>query len=133
VASRFVNKAESIEDALKLKTIGLQRLEDFRGVRRELEEQQARQAAKTDELKWVFRSLDGVLSAWLVLFSLRLSDEEGRYLGLTKSDARRRKKTQRSTHSRLLLTKKVPMLLPSLARQKTTKTKKACSALVCNA
>jgi hypothetical protein len=52
-AARFVNKADSIEDALKLKTIGLQRLEDFRGVRRELEEQQARQAAKTDELKWV--------------------------------------------------------------------------------
>ena len=42
-----------MEDSLKKSTVGLVRLEDFQQRRKELEELKAREAAKTDELRYV--------------------------------------------------------------------------------
>ena len=42
---------------LKKSTVGLVRLEDFQQRRKELEEAKAREAARTNELKYVFRTL----------------------------------------------------------------------------
>jgi protein FAM50 len=53
-ASRFVGQNDSIEDNLKYSTVGLVRLEDFQQRRKELEEARAREAARTNELKYVF-------------------------------------------------------------------------------
>lgn len=52
-ASRFVGRTEGLEETLKTETVGLQRLEDFQSKKKALEEQIAREAARTDELKWV--------------------------------------------------------------------------------
>jgi protein FAM50 len=52
-ANRFVGQNESIEDSLKNKTIGLLKLEDFQKTKKELEEAKAREAARTNELKYV--------------------------------------------------------------------------------
>lgn len=51
--ARFIGQNDSMEDTLKKTTVGLVRLEDFQQRRRELEEAKAREAAKTDELKYV--------------------------------------------------------------------------------
>lgn len=53
--SRFVGQNDSMEDSLKKSTVGLVRLEDFQQRRKELEEAKAREAAQTDELKYVVR------------------------------------------------------------------------------
>ena len=51
-ANRFIaNSVNSVEDTLKLQTVGFQKLEDFQLKKRALEEQRAREAARTDELK----------------------------------------------------------------------------------
>lgn len=50
-ASRFVGRTEGLEETLKTETVGLQRLEDFQSKKKALEEQIAREAARTDELK----------------------------------------------------------------------------------
>jgi protein FAM50 len=52
-AIRFVGQNESIEETLKNKTIGLVKLEDFQKTKKELEEAKAREAARTNELKYV--------------------------------------------------------------------------------
>ena len=49
--ARFVGQSDSIDESLKKQTVGLVRLEDFQNKRRQLEEAQARSAARTDELK----------------------------------------------------------------------------------
>lgn len=51
--ARFVGQHETVEESLRRQTVGLQRLEDFQQKRKELEELKAREAAKTDELKYV--------------------------------------------------------------------------------
>lgn len=50
-ANRFVGQSDSLDDALKNSTVGLVHLEDFQEKRRALEEAQAREAARTSELK----------------------------------------------------------------------------------
>ncbi|KNZ78419.1 FAM50 like protein [Termitomyces sp. J132] len=52
-ANRFVGQHDSMEDTLKHNTVGLVRLEDFQQKRKELEEAKAREAAKTNDLKYV--------------------------------------------------------------------------------
>lgn len=53
-SNRFVGQNDSMEDTLKKSTVGLVRLEDFQQKRKELEEAKAREAARTNELKYVF-------------------------------------------------------------------------------
>ena len=48
---RFVGQNDSVEDSLKRHTVGLVHLEDFQARRKELEEERARAAAKSDNLK----------------------------------------------------------------------------------
>lgn len=52
-AQRFVGQNDSMEETLKNSTVGLVRLEDFQQRRKELEEQKLREAARTNELKYV--------------------------------------------------------------------------------
>lgn len=52
--NRFVGQNDSMEESLKKSTIGLVRLEDFQNRRKELEEAKAREAARTDELKYIY-------------------------------------------------------------------------------
>ena len=52
-SNRFVGQNDSMEDTLKKSTVGLVRLEDFQQRRKELEEAKAREAARTNELKYV--------------------------------------------------------------------------------
>ncbi len=49
--ARFVGQNDSMEDTLKKSTVGLVLLEDFMQKRKELEEEKAREAAKTNALK----------------------------------------------------------------------------------
>ena len=68
-SNRFVGQNDSMEDTLKKSTVGLVRLEDFQQRRKELEEAKAREAARTNELKYVFRTslLRGMESfGWLI-------------------------------------------------------------------
>lgn len=46
-----MGKTDSVEDSLKLQTMGLQRLEDFTAKKRALEEQRQREAAQTADLE----------------------------------------------------------------------------------
>lgn len=55
-SNRFVGQNDSMEDTLKKSTVGLVRLEDFQQRRKELEEAKAREAARTNELKYVRHS-----------------------------------------------------------------------------
>ncbi|KAF9075143.1 XAP5, circadian clock regulator-domain-containing protein [Rhodocollybia butyracea] len=48
---RFVNPSDSVEDSLKNSTVGLVHLEEFQQKRKELEEQRAREAARSDKVK----------------------------------------------------------------------------------
>jgi len=64
--SRFVGQNDSMEDSLKNNTIGLVKLEDFQQKRKEIEEIKAREAARTNELKYVHIQV-------LLLHSLSLS------------------------------------------------------------
>lgn len=50
---RFVGQNDSMEDSLKYSTVGLVHLEEFQQKRKELEEAKAREAARTNELKYV--------------------------------------------------------------------------------
>ncbi|CCM02086.1 uncharacterized protein FIBRA_04163 [Fibroporia radiculosa] len=52
-SNRFVGQNDSVEDTLKKSTVGLVKLEDFQQRRKELEEAKAREAARTNELKYV--------------------------------------------------------------------------------
>ena len=52
-SNRFAGQNDSMEDTLKQSTVGLVRLEDFQQRRKELEEAKAREAARTNELKYV--------------------------------------------------------------------------------
>ena len=53
-SNRFVGQNDSMEDTLKKSTVGLVRLEEFQQKRKELEEAKVREAARTNELKYVF-------------------------------------------------------------------------------
>ena len=55
-SNRFVGQNDSMEDTLKKSTVGLVRLEDFQQRRKKLEEAKAREAACTNELKYVWNS-----------------------------------------------------------------------------
>lgn len=57
-ANRFVGQNDSLEDSLHHKTIGLVKLEDFQKTKKELEEAKAREAARTNELKYVVTFID---------------------------------------------------------------------------
>ena len=63
--ARFIGQNDSMEDTLKKTTVGLVRLEDFQQKRKEIEEAKAREAAKSDELKYVFILLI-FLARWLI-------------------------------------------------------------------
>jgi len=52
-ANRFVGQNDSMEESLKNSTVGLVKLEDFQQRRKELEEQKVREAARSNELKYV--------------------------------------------------------------------------------
>jgi protein FAM50 len=52
-ANRFVGQNDSVEDHLKQSTVGLVKLEEFQQRRKEIEEARAREAARTNELKYV--------------------------------------------------------------------------------
>ena len=64
--NRFVGQNDSMEESLKNNTIGLVRLEDFQKKKKELEEAKAREAARSNDLKYVlFLSLlTSPASAW---------------------------------------------------------------------
>lgn len=49
--SKFVTQYEDVEDSLKKETIGLVKLEDFQKIRKEIQVQKEREAARTAELK----------------------------------------------------------------------------------
>ena len=51
--NRFVGQNDSVEDSLKNSTVGLVRLEEFQQKRKEIEEARAREAAQSNELKYV--------------------------------------------------------------------------------
>lgn len=58
-SNRFVGQNDSMEDSLKRSTVGLVRLEDFQARRKEIQEAKEREAAMTNELKYVLlTSLD---------------------------------------------------------------------------
>jgi hypothetical protein len=52
-ADRFVGKSDSMEESLKMQTVGLVKLEDFQQKRQALEEEKLREAARSNELKLV--------------------------------------------------------------------------------
>lgn len=52
-ASRFVGQNDSMADSLVKSTVGLVQLDEFTQKRKDLEEAKAREAARSDELKWV--------------------------------------------------------------------------------
>lgn len=52
-SNRFVGENDSMEESLKKHTVGLVHLEEFQQRRKELEELKAREAAMTNELKYV--------------------------------------------------------------------------------
>ena len=55
-SNRFVGQNDSMEDTLKKSTVGLVKLEEFQQRRKELEEAKAREAARSNELKYVCRA-----------------------------------------------------------------------------
>ncbi|EIW60397.1 XAP5-domain-containing protein [Trametes versicolor FP-101664 SS1] len=83
--NRFIGQNDSMEDTLKLSTVGLVRLEDFQQRRKELEEAKAREAARTSELKYdLFRDEKKVKKrkkANKATLSFALDDEEGEESG----------------------------------------------------
>lgn len=56
-ANRFVGQNDSVEESLKNRTVGLVHLEEFQQRRKELEEQKAREAARSNDLKYVMFKL----------------------------------------------------------------------------
>lgn len=59
--NRFVGQHDSVEETLKLSTVGLVSLDVFQQRRQELEEAQAREAASTSDLKYVVSFLIFIL------------------------------------------------------------------------
>ena len=100
-SNRFVGQNDSMEDTLKQSTVGLVRLEDFQQRRKELEEAKAREAARTNELKYVVHSYSVVCKTVACrATSLRtdcLPDVEGLFRDEKK--VKKRKKTAKSTLS----------------------------------
>ncbi|KAI0721723.1 XAP5-domain-containing protein [Cerioporus squamosus] len=80
-SNRFVGQNDSMEDTLKNSTVGLVRLEDFQQRRKELEEAKAREAARTNSLKYgLFRDEKKVKKRKKTAkstLSFALDDEEG--------------------------------------------------------
>ncbi|KAF7323157.1 hypothetical protein HMN09_00096000 [Mycena chlorophos] len=74
-AHRFVGQFDSVEDSLKNNTVGLVHLEDFQQRRKELEEAQAREAAKSNALKDDKRAKKRKKNAKATL-SFAMDDEE---------------------------------------------------------
>ncbi|KAF7294778.1 hypothetical protein MIND_01015400 [Mycena indigotica] len=75
-ANRFVGQFDSVEDSLKNSTVGLVHLEDFQQRRREIEETQAREAAKSNAVK-DDKKAKKRKKASKVTLSFALDDEEG--------------------------------------------------------
>ncbi|KAI0336485.1 XAP5-domain-containing protein [Cubamyces sp. BRFM 1775] len=78
--NRFVGQNDSMEESLKLSTVGLVRLEDFQQRRKELEEAKAREAARTNELKDEKKAKKRKKTNKATL-SFALDDEEGEESG----------------------------------------------------
>jgi len=53
-SNRFVGQNDSMEDSLKRSTVGLVKLEEYQARRKEIQEAKEREAAMTNELKYVF-------------------------------------------------------------------------------
>ncbi|KAI0709181.1 XAP5-domain-containing protein [Earliella scabrosa] len=92
-SNRFVGQNDSMEDTLKKSTVGLVRLEDFQQRRKELEEAKAREAARTNELKYdvegLFRDEKKVKKRKKTAkstLSFALDDEEGDESGNTSQN-----------------------------------------------
>ncbi|KAH8826982.1 XAP5-domain-containing protein [Flagelloscypha sp. PMI_526] len=75
-ANRFVGQNDSLEDTLKGKTVGLVHLEDFQQRRKELEEEKAREAARTNQLKDDKKRTKKRKKAPKATLSFALDDEE---------------------------------------------------------
>ncbi|KAH9934721.1 XAP5-domain-containing protein [Fomitopsis serialis] len=85
-SNRFVGQNDSMEDTLKKSTVGLVRLEEFQQRRKELEEAKAREAARTNELKYnLFRDEQKKAKkrkkAAKSTLSFAMDDEEGEVEG----------------------------------------------------
>ncbi|KZT11334.1 XAP5-domain-containing protein [Laetiporus sulphureus 93-53] len=81
-SNRFVGQNDSMEDTLKKSTVGLVKLEEFQQRRKELEEAKAREAARTNELKYcLFREEQKKVKKRKKMakstLSFALEDEEG--------------------------------------------------------
>jgi hypothetical protein len=72
--NRFVGQNDSMEESLKNNTIGLVRLEDFQKKKKELEEAKAREAARSNDLKYVSFLI------FLLLFLCALDSRKTRWL-----------------------------------------------------
>ncbi|KAF9013985.1 XAP5, circadian clock regulator-domain-containing protein [Cyathus striatus] len=91
-ANRFVGQNDSMEESLKNSTVGLVHLEEFQQRRKELEEAKAREAARSNEIKYkLFRDeakkakkRKKVSKATL---SFALDEEEGEESGLVETRA----------------------------------------------
>jgi protein FAM50 len=64
-ANRFVGQNDSMEETLKNSTVGLVHLEEFQQRRKELEEAKAREAAQSNDLKYVSLTFSLPLSGFL--------------------------------------------------------------------
>ncbi|KAH9946157.1 XAP5-domain-containing protein [Epithele typhae] len=89
-SNRFVGQNDSMEDTLKKSTVGLVKLEEFQQRRKELEEAKAREAARTNELKyWLLRDEKKVKKrkkAAKATLSFALDDDEGENDSLVNGD-----------------------------------------------
>jgi protein FAM50 len=94
-ANRFVGQNDSVEDSLKNRTVGLVHLEEFQQRRKELEEQKAREAARSNELKYVSFSLVSPGKLWRTVC---WSVVEKLFRDETKK-SKKRKKSARATLS----------------------------------
>ncbi|KAF8798171.1 XAP5-domain-containing protein [Phlegmacium glaucopus] len=81
--NRFVGQNDSMEESLKNNTIGLVRLEDFQKKKKELEEAKAREAARSNDLKYV---------SFLIFLPIPFSVDDAR-------KAKKRKKSAKATLS----------------------------------
>jgi protein FAM50 len=64
-SNRFVGQNDSMEESLKRSTVGLVRLEEFQARRKEIQEAKEREAAMTNELRYVFLAWRSLLCASL--------------------------------------------------------------------
>ncbi|KII88381.1 hypothetical protein PLICRDRAFT_175977 [Plicaturopsis crispa FD-325 SS-3] len=75
-SNRFVGQHDSVEETLKMNTVGLVHLEEFQQKRKELEEAQAREAARTNDLKEETKKVKKRKKAAKATLSFAMDDEE---------------------------------------------------------